>query len=362
MTDDVKYMRRAIELAGRAQGKVSPRPPVGSVVVSAAGDVIGEGWTQPSPGPHAEAAALTAAGEAARRSTVYVSLEPCCRSSVSAPCTQHLIDAGVARVVAPLKDPNPDVNGRGFTALRKAGIEVTAGTLRTSARPLIEPFSKWIRTGSPFVTLKLASTLDGKVAAPDGTSMWITAPDARAEVQELRRIADAVVVGSMTVLRDDPLLTCRLEGAAQPLRVVVDGSGRTPPGARVFNGDAPSLVITSEELPDEFVAGWRETGADVERVPAGESGVDVRAVLEVLGRRGLCHVLLEGGPTIAASFVERGLVDRFVLYLAPKLIGGDAPGLLGSGVKTLADAWGMHIERVTRVGADVRIDASMEQS
>jgi diaminohydroxyphosphoribosylaminopyrimidine deaminase/5-amino-6-(5-phosphoribosylamino)uracil reductase len=355
-------MHRAIELARRAEGNVSPRPPVGAVVVSPSGEIVGEGWTRRSPGPHAEDAALRAAGERARGATVYVSLEPCCRSSVSVPCAEQLIEAGVGRVVAAIADPHPEVNGRGLRALRRAGVDVRTGTLRAAARTLVEPFARWSRTGLPFVTLKLAATLDGKVAAPDGSSMWISGPEARAEVHEMRRRTDAVVVGSMTVLRDDPLLTCRLDDAlvTQPLRVVVDGSGRTPPGARVFNDDAPTLVITSEDLADEYVGGWRAAGAEVERVSAGESGVDVGAVVDVLGRRGLCHVLLEGGPTIAASFVEHRLVDRFILYLAPKLVGGDAPGLFASGVKTLADAWGLRVEDISRVGTDIRIDASLE--
>jgi diaminohydroxyphosphoribosylaminopyrimidine deaminase/5-amino-6-(5-phosphoribosylamino)uracil reductase len=205
----------------------------------------------------------------------------------------------------------------------------------------------------------MATTLDGKVAALDGTSMWITGAEARAEVHEMRRRADAVLVGSMTVLRDDPLLTSRIDGetVTQPLRVVVDGSGRTPADARVFNDDAPTLVITNEDQTDAHVSRWRAAGAEVERVPAGENGVDIQAALELLGRRGLCHVLVEGGPTIAASFVAGGLIDRFVLYLAPKLIGGDAPGLLNDGVKTLTDAWDLKIDAVRRVGDDIRIDA-----
>jgi diaminohydroxyphosphoribosylaminopyrimidine deaminase/5-amino-6-(5-phosphoribosylamino)uracil reductase len=246
--------------------------------------------------------------------------------------------------------------------LRTAGITVVTGALRRNARAQIEPFAKWVTTGTPFVTLKLAASLDGKVAARDGTSRWITGAEARAEVHVLRRRVDAVIVGSMTVVRDDPLLTHRLETETgpQPLRVVIDGSGRSSPAARVFNSDAPTLVITSEDLDESFVDAWRSAGAEVERVSSGESGVDVRAALDVLGRRGLCHVLVEGGPTIGSSFVESELVDRFVLYLAPKLIGGEAPGLLNDGVKTLADAWSLRIERVQRVGEDIRIDAVRE--
>ena len=356
---DANYMARALELAALAEGSVSPRPPVGCVLVSPSGEIVGEGCTEPLPGPHAEAAAIADAGGRARGSTAYVSLEPCTRSSVSQACAEQLIEAGVARVVAATKDPNPDVNGRGLRRLRAAGISVTTGVARRPARTLIEPFAKWIRTGVPFVTLKMAATLDGKIAAPDGTSRWITGPEARAEVHDLRRRVDAVLVGSMTVLRDDPLLTYRLEGVSgtQPLRVVVDGSGRSPADARVFNDDAPTLVITTEAVDEQCVQAWQAAGGEVTRVAVGEGGVDIRSVLDLLGKRGLCHVLIEGGPTIAASFVERGLVDRFVLYLAPKLIGGDAPGLFNDGVKTLTDAWQLRVEQVRRIGDDIRIDA-----
>lgn len=359
MSDDGKFMKRAIELAERAIGKVSPRPPVGAVVVRDGG-TIGEAWTKRRPGPHAETEALAEAGDAARDATVYATLEPCSHTGDTAPCADALIAAGVARVVVGATDPNPKVNGQGIAKLRAAGIEVTENVESEACVALIEPFSKWVDSGMPFVTLKMAASLDGKTAAPDGTSMWITGEAARAEVHGLRRSADAVIVGSMTVLRDNPLLTCRLEGVdvhAQPLRVIIDGSGRTPETSRVFNDDAPTLVITNEDLAEAHAERWRAAGADVARVLAGESGVDVRAALSALGERGICNALVEGGPTIAASLVGADLVDRFVLYLAPKLIGGDAPGLLNEGVKTLTDAWAMEIENVRIVGEDLRIDA-----
>ncbi len=361
--DDARYMRRALELARQAEGAVSPRPPVGAVIVSS-GQIVGEGRTHAGNGPHAEAEALTAAGDRARGATLYVTLEPCSTSSVSTPCAQQLIDGGIGQVVAAMRDPNPKVFGRGYRQLRAAGIAVRTGVLRNQAQSLVEPFGKWVRAGHPFVTLKLAASLDGKVAAPDGTSRWITGVQARAEVHDLRRRVDAIAVGSMTVVRDDPLLTYRLSGytTPQPLRVVVDGSGRTPSNAKVFNSDAPTLVITSETVADDHVDAWRLSGAEVVRVGPGEGGIDMRAALDVLGSRGICHVLVEGGPTIAASFAERGLVDRLVLYLAPKIIGGDAPGLFVAGAKTLTDAWRLHIDGISRVGDDIRIDASPERN
>lgn len=352
-------MRRALELAARAEGSVSPRPPVGAVIVSESGEIVGEGWTRAGAGRHAETAALDVAGPRAEGATVYVTLEPCVQSSVSRPCAQALIASKVRRVVAATRDPNPDVNGRGLRLLRRAGIDVRTGVLRSSARDLIEPFERWITTHRPFVTLKLAMTLDGKAAAPDGTSKWITGPESRTEAHGLRRRVDAVIVGGGTVEIDDPSLTFRLpdvEGT-QPLRVVADSSGRTSPTARVFDGSAPVLIVTTTEVPAERVAEWERAGADVVRAGTREGGVDLEACLDELGRRGLCHVLCEGGPTLAGSFAAQGLVDRFVFFLAPKLIGGEAPGVLGTGAKTLADAWELEIERVRTVGPDIRVDA-----
>jgi diaminohydroxyphosphoribosylaminopyrimidine deaminase/5-amino-6-(5-phosphoribosylamino)uracil reductase len=344
--DDTQYMRRALELARKAEGSVSPRPPVGAVIVSR-GEIVGAGWTRSGQGRHAEVFALDAAGDRARGATMFVTLEPCAKQ-----CGQLAIDAGIVRVVAAMQDPNPECDGRGFALLRNAGVAVDIGLEGDAAAALIEPFTKWITTGRPFVTLKLAMSLDGKVAAPDGTSQWITGEEARAEVHDLRRRVDAVVVGAGTVEIDDPQLTFRTPGleGTQPLRVVIDSSGRTRPTARVFDSDAPSLVLTTD-------GEW--TDIDVARLPRGEGGVDLNAALDELGRRGLCHVLVEAGPTLAASFAAARLVDRFIFYIAPKIIGGDAPGAFASGVKTIADAWSLDIERVTTVGRDIRIDARM---
>lgn len=349
---DAAYMRRALQLAARAEGFVSPRPPVGCVIVSG-DEVVGEGVTEPRPGPHAEVAALQGAGSRARGATAYVSLEPCSHHSITGPCADALIEAGVARVVAGCRDPYPEVRGRGFARLRRAGIEVRTGVLRDAARRLIEPFETWSLRGRPFVTLKVAASLDGKVAAPDGTSRWITGEQARRQVHELRERADAVMVGAGTVSADDPALTVRLpEARRQPARVLVDSSGRTPATARIFDGSAPAFVLTTRPRPDlELV------GATVFVVDAAEGGVDLRAGLAALGEAGLCHVVAESGPRLSASLVAEGLVDRMVLYLAPKAIGGgEAPGMLASGVKTLADAYAMRFESVARVGDDVRID------
>ena len=343
---------------------MSPRPPVGAVVVSPDGEVVGEGFTRRKPGPHAEGEALEQAGERARDATVYVTLEPCnIVTSKPASCAELLIAAGVRRVVAAIVDPCPDVDGRGFAMLREAGIDVVTGPGAIDATALIEPFAKWTKTTIPFVTLKLAASLDGKVAAPDGTSRWITGPEARAEVHELRRRVDAVLVGSMhgRPRRPAPHLSQR-----RPRRRSPCGSSSTAAD------DRPPTRACSTATPDardhqrrarravrrRLARHWGGCG----RVPAGESA-DRRARGPRAARlQGLCHVLVEGGPTIASSFVEHGLVDRFVLYLAPKLIGGEAPGLLNDGAKTLSEAWDLHIEGVTRVGEDIRIDARSRES
>jgi diaminohydroxyphosphoribosylaminopyrimidine deaminase/5-amino-6-(5-phosphoribosylamino)uracil reductase len=344
MDDDQRFMEQALRYARRAEGRVSPRPPVGAVIVSPDGEVVGAGQTRRGRGIHAETVALQAAGDRARGATCYVTLEPCAHL-----CAPALIEAGIARVVSAVVDPNPKVDGEGHALLQRAGVALETGLLADDAAALIEPFTTWIATGRPFVTLKLAASLDGKIAAPDGTSRWISGEESRREVHELRRRVDAVMVGSGTVLADDPSLTFRLEGAEgeQPLRVVLDSSGRTPTDAKVRNDAAPTLFFSAGSMD----------GTDVCIVDPADGGVDLGAVLDELGRRDVCHVLVEGGPTLAGSLLAQGLVDRFRLYLAPKIVGGDAPGLFADGVKTLTDAWELRITDVRRVGDDVRIEA-----
>lgn len=355
---DARFMDRALELAARAEGSVSPRPPVGAVVVSD-GAIVGEGFTRTTPGPHAEAAALEQAGDAALGATVYVTLEPCSASSVARACADSLVDAGVRRVVVATRDPNPAVDGRGLRRLREAGIDVRTGVRRSAARALVEPFATWVTTGRPFVTLKLAASLDGKVAAADGTSRWISGEAARAEVHELRRRVDAVLVGSGTIEADDPALTARPpgRGSTQPTRVVADASGRTSPDAAIFDGAAPAFVLTTGTVAAHRRAAWEHAGADVIAVADADGGVDLDAGLRALGERGICHVLCEGGPRLAAALLADGLIDRLRLYLAPIVIGGDAPGLFATGVKTLTEAHGLRVERTSPVGDDLRIDA-----
>lgn len=320
MSDDAKAMRRAVELAESVRGTTSPNPWVGCVIEPGGF----EGATQPPGGPHAEVAALAAAGEAARGSTLFTTLEPCSHIGRTGACVEAIVHAGVRRVVAAIEDPDPKVHGRGLAALRAAGVEVEVGLGADDVRAQLAPYIKHRTTGRPYVILKLAATLDGRTAAPDGSSRWITGEEARRDAHRLRAESDAVVVGAGTVRADDPELTVRsVPATRQPLRVVI---GEAPPLARV----RPALEVS------------------------GEPG----AILDQLGELGMLQALIEGGPTVAGEFHRAGLVDRYVIYLAAALLGGDdgRPVLGGSGVPTMDDVWRGRIVSVERLGEDLRVE------
>ncbi len=328
MVDD-HHMTRAIALARSVRSSTAPNPWVGCVIVPEDGGPLAEGATAPPGGPHAEVTALRAAGPAARGATLYTTLEPCSHTGRTPPCVEAIIEAGVRRVVVALEDPDPHVSGAGIAALQAAGIEVTVGVGAQPVTEQLAPYLKHRRTGRPWVVLKLAVTLDGRTAAPDGTSKWITGDEARADVHRLRAASDAVLVGAGTVRADDPSLTVRddLDPAdvRQPLRVVL---GSVPDGARV----APAIVLQ------------------------GELG----AVLDDLGARGVLQVLVEGGATVAHEFHAAGLVDRYVVYLAPALFGGDDghPMFAGPGAPTIADLWRGRLVSVAQLGDDVRLEVA----
>jgi len=359
-------MERALDLATRGAGLAPPNPMVGAVAVASDGAVVGEGWHEGPGTPHAEVVALRAARERARGGILYLTLEPCTHHGRTPPCAPMVRDAGLDRVVVAARDPNPVVDGRGLALLRASGLAVTDGVLGEEGERLIEGFARHVRTGLPFVTLKLASSLDGKAAASDRTARWITGDSARADAHRLRARSDAVVVGAGTVADDDPALTVRLDGyrGRQPLRVVVDGSGRTPSTARVFDGAAPVLVATTGSAPGVRDA-WESAGAEVialDQEP-GSSRVDLRALMAALGKRGLQSVLIEGGPTIAWSAIQTGVADRIVLYIGAKLLGGtDAPGILGGrGAPTIADSISVRIRSVDRLGEDIKVEADVHR-
>lgn len=347
-------MAQAVRLAAHGLGATAPNPVVGCVLLDSAGDVVGRGWHQRAGGPHAEVLALREAGAAARGGTAVVTLEPCRHTGRTGPCVQALLQAGVARVVYAVADPTPAAAGGG-QALAAAGVDVEQGLLETEAAEVNAAWLHSVRTGRPLVTWKLAATLDGRSAAADGSSRWITSPQARADVHLLRARSDAVVVGVGTVLADDPALTVRTlpgdgpagaqDGVKQPrrpLRVVLDADGRTPADARVRDGQAPTLVLTRAEAGSG----------------RGGRGVDLPSALAVLHERGVLSVLLEGGPTLAGAFVDEGLVDRVVAYLAPALLGRGTAALITSLTgASMAAVRRLQLTDVTRVGPDVRLTA-----
>jgi diaminohydroxyphosphoribosylaminopyrimidine deaminase / 5-amino-6-(5-phosphoribosylamino)uracil reductase len=336
-------MRRAVALASSVDEATHPNPNVGAVVLDRDRVVVGEGRHERVGGSHAEVAALAAAGSRAAGGTVVVTLEPCAHTGRTGPCTQALVDAGVARVLYAVADPTPRAAG-GADQLRTAGVDVEVGLLAAEAERANERWLTGVRLGRPFVVWKVASTLDGRVAAADGTSRWISSPESRADAHVLRSRVDAIVVGVGTVLADDPALTVR-DGTGfpvgeQPLRVVVDTHGRTPETAQVRDAAAPT---------------WVATGADFGVDESGE--VDLQSLLAALHAKGHGYVLLEGGPTLAGGFLRAGLVDRVIAYLAPTLLGAGAAALSGTGITTLADGVRLDVTGVTRCGPDVRVTA-----
>jgi diaminohydroxyphosphoribosylaminopyrimidine deaminase/5-amino-6-(5-phosphoribosylamino)uracil reductase len=358
-------MRRALELATNGLGLAAPNPMVGAVVVSG-GDILGEGWHEGPGTPHAEIHALRAAGESTRGSTLYVTLEPCSHVGRTPPCAPAVRDAGIAHVIAAVRDPNPIVDGAGLRLLQQSGVEVTTGVLEDEATDLIAGFARHVRTGLPLVTLKMAASLDGKIAARDGSSRWITGEAARNDVQGLRARAGAIVVGSGTVLTDDPSLTVRLDGyrGRAPLRVVVDGRGRVPAHGSLFDGSAPSLIVTTDSAPAQAREAWEKAGVEVLVLHTSTNeGVPLVPLMEALGKRDIQSVLIEGGATLAWAAVEAGVVDRMVLYLAPKLVGGaQAPGVLGGiGVNEIQEALPDSIRSVGWIGEDLKVVADVHR-
>ncbi|GGZ88160.1 riboflavin biosynthesis protein RibD [Streptomyces subrutilus] len=349
---DTRAMRRAVELAARGLGSTSPNPVVGCVLTDPAGTVVGEGWHERAGGPHAEVHALRAAAGAARGGTAYVTLEPCDHTGRTGPCSRALVDAGVARVVYAVPDPTPQARG-GADTLREAGIATECGLLAAEAEAGNAAWLTSVRRGRPYVLWKYAATLDGRVAAADGTSRWISSAESRADVHRLRAEADAVLVGSGTLRADDPHLAVRgAEDARQPLRVVLDTRATVRPGARVLDGAAPTLVAVAEDADTGHLA-----GVDVVRLPYDGDGLSVAALLGELHRRAIRSVLLEGGPTLAGAFVAAGAIDEVVGYLAPVLLGAGPAALADAGIGTLSEALRLRITRTDRIGTDLRITA-----
>ncbi|GAA4665989.1 bifunctional diaminohydroxyphosphoribosylaminopyrimidine deaminase/5-amino-6-(5-phosphoribosylamino)uracil reductase RibD [Streptomyces chumphonensis] len=354
-------MHRAIDLSRRGLGATSPNPVVGCVVLDAAGRIVGEGWHKRAGGPHAEVHALAEAGDDARGGTAVVTLEPCDHTGRTGPCAQALLRAGVARVVYAVADPNPVARGGGAT-LAAAGVEVDDGLLADAAADVNGAWLTSVRLGRPLVHWKYAATLDGRIAAADGTSRWITSPEARADVHRLRAESDAVLVGSGTAATDDPHLAVRgVPGAVQPLRVVVDTEARAVrPGARVLDDAAPTLVAVA---PDADTTGL-EPLTEILRLPRGRDGrgLDPAALLAALHARDVRSVLLEGGATLAGAFVAAGLLDRVTGYLAPALLGAGPQALSDAGITTIAQALRLTVTDTARLGPDLRVTAAVTRT
>ena len=345
LTRDVEHaaMAHAVALSASVGEATHPNPNVGAVVLDRDGAIVGAGCHERAGGPHAEVVALGAAGERARGGTLLVTLEPCTHTGRTPPCTEAAIAAGLARVVVAVSDPT-ELAGGGVAVLRAADLEVEVGLLAAEAELANERWLTVVRQGRPFVIWKVAATLDGRVAAADGPSRWISSVESRADAHRLRAQCDAIIVGVGTVVADNSALTIRDESgslaAVQPLRVVVDTHGRTPVSARVRGTEAPT---------------WIATGTELGTTPEGH--VDLPALLDALRDKGCDLVLLEGGPTLAGAFVRAGLVDRVVAYLAPTLLGAGAAALTGTGIATLGDGVRLQITGLTSCGPDVRIVA-----
>jgi diaminohydroxyphosphoribosylaminopyrimidine deaminase/5-amino-6-(5-phosphoribosylamino)uracil reductase len=353
------YMQRALALASRALGQVSPNPAVGAVLVRD-GRVVGEGFTRPPGGPHAEVVALEEAGEAARGSTLYVSLEPCCHQGRTPPCTDALIAAGVAEVHMAMLDPDANVNGRGRKALEAAGIAVQVGEREEEARRLNEAYIKHRTTGLPFVIAKFAASLDGRIAAASGDSRWISGPQSLEWAHEQRTRVDAIMVGANTILVDNPQLTARpggRESERQPLRVVVDSAGRTPANARVLQGPGRALIATSGRSEPSWRQALEAAGAEVLVLPGDGDSLDLEALLKALAERGVLSLLVEGGGILLGSVFDQGLVDKVQAIIAPMIIGAsEAPAAVaGRGAQRLAQAWRLRELTVERLGEDILV-------
>ena len=340
-SQDGEHMAHALRLAARGLGNVWPNPAVGCVLVRD-GVTLGRGWTQPGGRPHAEVRALQQAGGRAEGATAYVTLEPCAHHGQTPPCADALIAAKVARVVTALTDPDPRVSGRGHAMLVASGIKVTEGILAAEAARLNAGFLKRVTQGLPFVTLKLAATLDGRIATASGESRWITGPAARRKVHALRLAHDAVMVGAGTAVADDPDLTVRDMGVLrQPVRIVLDRMLRHAPDSRLGRTASahPVWVLHGALAPDSDRVAWTRTGATLIEVPETQAGLDLRAALQALSGRGLTRILSEGGSTLAAALVQAGLVDDLALFSGAALIGAEGHAALGAlGLAALADA------------------------
>lgn len=353
---DREWMAEAIRLARLGEGLTRPNPPVGAVVVKA-GKMVGRGYHRRAGGPHAEVFALRQAGRQAAGATLYVTLEPCSSWGRTPPCTGAIIAAGIKRVVCAMADPNPRHAGKGFRLLRRAGISVDTGAGAAEATALLRPFSSSMVRARPYVTVKMATSLDGRIADSSGSSQWISGPQARGHVQGLRRRSDAIMVGARTVIKDNPSLIPRPARGRKPFRVIVDAVGSVPPQSRVFTDEFSknTILATTGRCPVSQQEAYARCGAQVVVLPAAGRGVSLPALLNALHSRGILHVLCEGGGMLFGSLMKAKLVDELVVFVAPVMLGGDGLPVVAGINWALAKAPRMKIVEARQVGADVMI-------
>jgi len=360
--DDEHWMRKVLRLAEKGRGRTSPNPLVGAILVKN-GKVVGEGYHARAGEAHAEIIALQRARERAQKATLYINLEPCTHYGKTPPCAPQVIRAGVKNVVIGMEDPNPLVRGKGIKTLKKAGLNVRAGILERECRRLNEAFSKYIRAKEPFVILKVAATLDGKIATREGDSKWISGDASRRFVHRLRDEVDGVLVGIGTVLRDDPLLTTRINGGRDPYRIVLDSRLKIPEEAKVV-GDSPTklIIVATESAPKDKIERLEMRGVRVLTLESKEGRIDLKSCLSKLGEMGMMSVMVEGGNQVNGSFFDESLIDKLLLFLSPRLIGDpEAAGIFGGrGVSKLPEAVPLREMKARRIGEDILLEGYLE--
>lgn len=352
-------MQKTLALAARGKGKTSPNPMVGALIVKK-GKIVAQGYHKKAGTPHAEIVALKKAGPLSKGATLFVNLEPCCHTDKrTPPCTKSIIEAGIRKVVVAMIDPNPKVAGMGMRELRRAGIKTEVGIMRAEAKKLNEAFIKFITKKEPFVFLKIAQTIDGKIATAAGNSQWITGTKSREYVHRLRNDVDALLVGIGTVKKDNPSLDCRLKGGMNPFRIIVDSSLRIPPDAKLLNHkDGRTIIATTEKANPTKISRLTARGARVLVIDSKHNRVDLRKLIKELGRLDITSVMIEGGSTVNASALSSGIVDKVLFFIAPKIIGGtdSLPSIGGKSPALLKSAYGLKHLISTAVGDDLLIE------
>jgi diaminohydroxyphosphoribosylaminopyrimidine deaminase/5-amino-6-(5-phosphoribosylamino)uracil reductase len=361
--NDERWMKRALHLAEKGRGRTSPNPMVGAVLVKR-GNVVGEGYHARAGEPHAEIVAIKKAGEKAKGATLYLNLEPCTHYGKTPPCAPAVIEAGVKKVIVGIEDPNPLVKGRGLARLKQAGLDVKVGILEKECYRLNEAFCKYMVQHEPFIILKMAATLDGKLATRNGESQWITGETSRRFVHRLRDQVDGVVVGIGTVLKDDPMLTARIRGGRDPYRIVFDSRLRIPENAKVVDvSPSKTIVATTEMASRDKIERLRKKGVGILISDSKSGKVDLKTSLLKLGEMGMMSLLVEGGSQINGSFLDQGLIDKIFLFLSPRLIGDPlAPGIFsGEGVLHLRETFSITELKTRRMGEDILIEGYLEK-